>query len=642
MDGGGRGGDGGAGSATSEAPSLADLERRIHHMRGDIDQLHESLEARGVNSRRVQSVVHGEVFDLPVDAEHKAVQLKILSIANPHMRAFHASWFGFFSTFFSTFAPAPLAPMFKSEATLNLQRADLVAGNLCSVSSNIVMRFVMGVVCDKLGARRGLAFLLLATSPAILGMMFVDSAAGFILCRFVIGMSLASFVACQVWCTQQFSKSIVGVANATAGGWGNLGGGITNLTMPFVFLAFMSATGENELTSLRLCFLVPLALHLVSAAFVMTGRDLPDGNYATLEARGSKQKADAAVVTKVGLSNVNAWILTLTYGFCFGVELTVTNVAAQFFFEYHALNRTTAGVLASTFGLINLFARSLGGLFSDWANARAGMRGRIWALWFWQTLSGLICMFIGLVTTSLAAPDFTRPPSVAGWAKISGWVQPTAAGWVSVADGGAAAQWVPYNASLGGLVLPCGARQVKITSDDLSSLDPRFAGLKTAVLSEPPSPWGNGDDCISNSGTLGLVVLLLVLFSICVQMAEGLTYGIVPSVSRPALGVVSGMVGAGGNAGSLITNAAFFSSDAVRSDSGLVYMGITIMATTATLFFMYFPEHGGMFHKAGALKYDPQCIKPPAGYRGSDAMDYSAKSTETSTDKAVAAAMSSV
>ena len=145
------------------------------------------------------------------------------------MRAFHASWFGFFSTFFSTFAPAPLAPMFKSEATLGLKRADLVAGNLCSVSSNIFMRVVMGIVCDKLGARKGLAFLLLITSPAILGMMFVDNAAGFIICRFVIGMSLASFVACQVWCTQQFSKSIVGVANATAGGWGNLGGGITNL-----------------------------------------------------------------------------------------------------------------------------------------------------------------------------------------------------------------------------------------------------------------------------------------------------------------------------------------------------------------------------------------------------------------------------
>ena len=197
---------------------------------------------------------------------------------------------GFFSTFFSTFAPAPLAPIIKSETTLGLTRKDLVAGNLCSVSSNIFMRFVMGIVCDKMGARKGLAFILLITAPAIFGMMFVNDATGFILCRFVIGMSLASFVACQVWCTQMFSKSVVGVANATAGGWGNLGGGLTNLLMVFIFDAFMAATGENEFTSLRLCFLVPLALHLASAAVVLSGRDLPDGNYAELERQGSKQK----------------------------------------------------------------------------------------------------------------------------------------------------------------------------------------------------------------------------------------------------------------------------------------------------------------------------------------------------------------
>ena len=29
-----------------------------------------------------------------------------------------------------------------------------------------------------------------------------------------------------------------------------------------------------------------------------------------------------------------------------------------------------------------------------------------------------------------------------------------------------------------------------------------------------------------------------------------------------------------------------------------------------------------MFHKAGALAYDPQFIRPPAGYRGADAISY--------------------
>lgn len=106
-------------------------------------------------------------------------------------------------------------------------------------------------------------------------------------------------------------------------------------------------------------------------------------------------------------------------------------------------------------------------------------------------------------------------------------------------------------------------------------------------------------------------------------MAEGLTYGIVPAVSRPALGVVSGMVGAGGNVGAVITNIAFFKGAGMRTDVGFVYMGFTIIGVTFTLLAMYFPESGGMLFPRGSLRwYDPQCIKPPADYRGADSMDY--------------------
>ena len=100
-----------------------------------------------------------------------------------------------------------------------------------------------------------------------------------------------------------------------------------------------------------------------------------------------------------------------------------------------------------------------------------------------------------------------------------------------------------------------------------------------------------------------------------------------PYISRPALGVVSGMVGAGGNAGSLITNTLFF-PPSIRSDLGFVYMGIAILGVTSLLVFVYFPDMGSMLTPAGAIKYDPQIIKPPKGYRGADSMEYKTNVTE--------------
>ena len=47
-------------------------------------------------------------------------------------------------------------------------------------------------------------------------------------------------------------------------------------------------------------------------------------------------------------------------------------------------------------------------------------------------------------------------------------------------------------------------------------------------------------------------------------------------------------------------------------------MGITIVLGTLTLFLCYWPDRGAMLCRAGRLAYDPQLIKPPEGYKGSD------------------------
>jgi NNP family nitrate/nitrite transporter-like MFS transporter len=58
------------------------------------------------------------------------------------------------------------------------------------------------------------------------------------------------------------------------------------------------------------------------------------------------------------------------------------NKAALYFKEEFELTTEAAAAIASLFGWMNLFARGLGGFFSDISNAYLGMRGRL----IWQFL----------------------------------------------------------------------------------------------------------------------------------------------------------------------------------------------------------------------------------------------------------------
>jgi len=579
----------------------------------------------------------GREFVVPVDTEHKASECGFHTLcvtANPHMRAFHTSWFGFFASFYSTFAAAALNPYIIPD--LNMSAEEWGNGNIAAVLGTIFFRLVMGWICDTFGARRGLAYLLLGTMPACIIMMFVQVPWLFILLRCVIGFSLATFVACQTWCAQMFAKKVVGIANATAAGWGNLGGGVTNLTMPLVFLIMMSFTGNDESLAWRLCYIVPTAFHIVGGIMCLTARDLPDGNFKELEAAKAKQPSKSKAVLSVGFSNINAWIFTLTYGFCFGVELTMNSTAAKYFYRYHGLTPVISGICASMWGMMNLFARSLGGWLSDWSSARWGIRGRLWSCWIVQTLEGVLCICLGAVTIGFDAP-YARTSvggdTVEAWANLGNDM--------IRADLGMPTGWVNLNASChdSGTTVPltisaCDTLSAKL--DDAMRSCLRISPDEINVLRQtPPAPFNTNYNCISNSNTVAPVMVFVILFSLCVQAAEGLHYGLVPYVSRPALGVVSGMVGAGGNTGAVIAGSVFFKGQ-FRTDEGIINLGIMIIAVTALLFFIYFEgdEGGAMLVKANGLgSYSPQIVKPPADYRGADVMDFAAAKEHLAKDK---------
>jgi NNP family nitrate/nitrite transporter-like MFS transporter len=137
------------------------------------------------------------------------------------------------------------------------------------------------------------------------------------------------------------------------------------------------------------------------------------------------------------------------------MELTIDNIAALYFTDNFHLGLTAAGFVAASFGMMNLFARALGGIVSDRTHRTWGLRGR---------------------TVLLGGTIFCEGLALMLFSRMS---------------------WLP------------------------------------------------------------LAVATMMLTGLFIKMSNGATYSVVPFVNRKALGAVSGIVGAGGNVGSVLAGFLF-------------------------------------------------------------------------------------
>lgn len=317
----------------------------------------------------------------------KATRINLFSFSTPPMRAFHMAWFAFFSVFFAWFGIAPLMPIVRAD--LGLTQTQVGNTIIGSVAVTIFVRLLIGPLCDRFGARRTYTALLVLGSLPVMTIGLATTYEAFLLFRIAIGAIGAAFVITQYHTSVMFAPNCVGTANATTAGWGNLGGGVTQMVMPLILSGFL-LLGASEAVSWRLAMVVPgFALFLIGIAYYKLTQDTPAGNYSDVAgARGPRNAIRPRRLALVA-RDPRVWLLFAIYAACFGVELTINNVAALYFHDRFELTVRTAGLVAGLFGLMNIFARTLGGFISDRASLRWGMNGRVKLLFAAVLIEGI-------------------------------------------------------------------------------------------------------------------------------------------------------------------------------------------------------------------------------------------------------------
>ncbi len=404
----------------------------------------------------------------------KATSIKLLDFKTPQMRAFHLSWVAFFLCFFGWFGIAPLMAVVRDE--LDLTKSQIGNIIISSVAITVIARLLIGWICDKIGPRITYTYLLILGAIPVMFIGLSNSYESFLIFRLAIGAIGASFVITQYHTSVMFAPNVVGTANATSAGWGNLGGGVTQMVMPLIFALFVSL-GFLDKDAWRYAMVVPgLAMIICGILYYKWTTDFPEGNLKDLlksDPSFQKKKKDSKGAFKTALKDKRVWALFLIYGACFGVELTINNIAAIYYHDYFKLDLRTAGLIAGLFGLMNIFARSTGGYLGDKAGIKWGLKGRVLLMGGILFLEGLALMLFSQMT-----------------------------------------------------LLP-------------------------------------------------LAIGTMIIFSLFVQMAEGATYSVVPFINKKAIGVVSGIVGAGGNAGAVMAGFLFKMENLSYGD-GLAILGMFV------------------------------------------------------------------
>jgi NNP family nitrate/nitrite transporter-like MFS transporter len=348
----------------------------------------------------------------------------IFRFRNREIRALHLTWIAFFISFYVWFNMAPLASsMLRSVDWLT--RDDIRLFAIANVALTIPARILVGMALDRFGPRRVFSVLMVAMALPALVFAFGDSREQLFVARLVLSSIGASFVVGIHMTALWFRPRDIGFAEGLYAGWGNFGSAAAAMTLPTialtiyggddgwryalatsavvmacygVFYWFAITDGPNPDTHRKprkaaalevsswsdLVLLMIFTVPMVGILSILVWR-MQDMGYLDGMTAAAVYLAIAAVifyqlvlVLRVNLPILRKGVpeddrypfksvaaLNTTYFANFGAELAVVSMLPMFFEETWGLSAAAAGIIASSFAFVNLFARPMGGLVSD-------------------------------------------------------------------------------------------------------------------------------------------------------------------------------------------------------------------------------------------------------------------------------------
>ena len=343
---------------------------------------------------------------------------------NREIKALHLTWIAFFICFYVWFNMAPLASsMLKTVGWLTKDDIRLFA--IANVALTIPARIIVGMALDRFGPRRVFSILMVLMAVPTLFFALGDTKEQLFVSRLILSSVGASFVVGIHMTALWFKPRDIGFAEGFYAGWGNFGSAAAAMTLPTIALT-MSGGPEGWRYAVALSGVV-MGVYGVFYWFAITDGPTADTHKkprkaAALEVSSYRDLIMLSVMTvpMVGILGVLVWrvqrtgyidditawacylaiavvilyqlvqvfrvnlpilkkgipaddrypfssvaALNTTYFANFGAELAVVSMLPMFFEETWGLTAAAAGLIASTFAFVNLFARPMGGLVSD-------------------------------------------------------------------------------------------------------------------------------------------------------------------------------------------------------------------------------------------------------------------------------------